>query len=223
MQFGSPLSLIAAQQLIYNQAIASGVLTTVPLPPGTKTLVLFTNEASGASPTNVTVIGQQSGYTYYNQAPYLQTSPSGGGFGNMIVVPVNGLVDSSVTVSVSYPGPSLTVAIFADTAQYKEDVFYNGIYRRASLNSTTVLSEIILSGPARLADWAIEVVGTGGTSLLRDAYGNVIDRVDTNASNQVICTTGAWPADTILDVNSQLQADFASAIESTISVGYYLP
>lgn len=195
MQFGNPLSTFTATpaapglvQALGNLTSAGGVINTglVPIPTGIRTLILSllpTNIIGGIS--NVQVIGNITGQSYYNQAPYLK-----GNLSNIFtcVIPVLSIVDTAVTIIITVAtGQTITVTVNGDTQLYGEDVFYNGSIQIASSALLAIGNALIASGPFRLLSASLQGTGGGSCNLITNG-GNTLFRNAINGSSQI-----SWP------------------------------
>jgi hypothetical protein len=157
---GSGSTVVGPYFPVVNNSGLVAVIATPP--PTTRTLIIYA--ASSTPITKVVVGGTPTGFTYYNKAPYLL--PAGSSNSCLVVVPVSALIDTSfliqVFAAVNANAP-IVFTVVADTAEYREDVFYNGPVQVASGNNAGQL----LAGPARLL--AITLSATTDTFVTNGA------------------------------------------------------
>jgi hypothetical protein len=159
--------------------VGDNVTYTFTVPANTRTLIVSNSETSFVHtlpPLNISITGQQTGFVYYNQPPYLTSSTTIGSedvIGFLVVCPVNGAADTTFQIVIAYNPASLPTAtptntVYADSDQYPESVFYNGPLQVVEVDATGTL----ITGPARLlaltaswdngADVAVNYVPIGG-------------------------------------------------------------
>lgn len=213
--------------------------TATDVPQNAKTLLIQVDNGAASVITNVKVVGQtylatggwaganpQPGlgfsYTLYNAPPYLQADLGSDVY--FIVVPLHGvplggnasfsLLRIAVTSS-STPN----VAIWTDTNEYTEDIYYNGTMQSAAAiaNNSTAL---VLTGPARLLTASLS--GSVGTStsqlLLNDGSGNTPMLTQFNAGNLSV----SFPENTILQQGATISVftNTANSAEGNVTYAY---
>jgi hypothetical protein len=139
--------------LVYGPTATAGgdVVITQTAPSNTRTLILvitgtFINPVENIS--GITILGTTTNELYYDQLPYLAANE---GLSAQVVCPVNGAADTAYEITITAAPPPLnpwTYALYADTDQYPESIFYNGPYEASSAD---VNGAIVVSGPCRLA------------------------------------------------------------------------
>jgi len=141
----------------------------LPIPPTARTLIVALQAFVNGNWPSLEVRGSQSGLDYFNQPLYLKSAVNQN---YLAAIPMAGIVDKDVDI-VTTSTASFTMSVFADTAQYDESVFYNGVLQTASTGLGAAGSVAVLTGPARLLTAEIEnvgatqaVLGIGGTNLL---------------------------------------------------------
>ena len=168
-------------------------LASIPMAPTTRTLLI--RVSNDALVSNLTVTGDQTGVTYYNQIPYLSNSRSVT-TKCFAVVPIAALADTTVTVvaHAGGPGGNGSMQVYADTAVYQESEFYNGNTNAAGTGAPGA----IVVGPCRLLTaWC------QGCTILLDGSATILGGTD----NQM-----TFPENTILAAGhglSQSGAGFA--------------
>lgn len=211
-----------------NVPTGGGPVTIGPIAitPSTRTLVLSGSSPLAASNLIVGVRGVQSGLLYRStapaSAPYLVSQ---GGTAWQCVVPVSGVADTSVNVIVENNAGSnmaLTLTVAADTSQYDESIFYNGVIQTASAIAVNTNS-IILTGPARLLTAFVEA-GTGTTGSAEITLGGqILVRADIiNTALTAISVPLTFPENTILRSGAQLILQ-AAALTAVAGVTYAYP
>lgn len=201
MQFGNPLNAAGGLNTLANgpitQAAGTGPAFPVPLTSAVRTIIIsFT--PGGNVPTFVEVLGAQSGYSYFFNPPYLTQ------FGRyLIVVPIISVFDTSVNLFFTGPAASYNVAVYGDSFQYDESVFYNGVSNGNAAVATNAAATIS-TGPCRLLTAFVEGgSGTAGSAQLV-LNGKTIARVDIAAGGPAQTVPISFPPNTILSAGQLL-------------------
>jgi hypothetical protein len=231
MQFTAS-GLQAGPAMIYGPTvtvvpISSQSNVNINIPPGTNTIIIQATTNNAASNIiGLAVIGNQSGLAYRASAP---TTPpyliNNAGLGFTCVIPVSSILDTSVQIQLTangITGNNVTMTVMADTLQYKEDVFYNGVAQATGNSLGAAGTVTILNGPARLLTLELDALaGTGGV-YADFGGGSPVARLDAGAgAGQAIGLT--FPPDTILPAGKALQLLQQTAGGSALSVVYAYP
>jgi hypothetical protein len=185
----------------------------VPIPTTARTLILQLSSgpvADGLSTVKVT--GTTSGIVYYNQAPYLTYQPIVGHPFYIVIVPVVGVVDSTVAVAANSSGgaTNFSLTAWADGSQYDESVFYNGVAQSAQQILVGAGGATIINGPARLLTADLEASGNGCTGVI-DLNSIGVLRRDGTAANPDPSGSLTFPPNTILPAGETLSLQQAGA------------
>ena len=165
---GGPVSLSVGFPVILN---VGPVALTV------RTLIVTVQIIGTAFVPNVEVLGNASGFIYYNQAAYLGATNS-----FICVVPVTPGFDSSYQVTVSsHAGSALTVEVSGDNTQYDESVFYNGQPVSSGFISPAAAT-VLATGPCRLLHAWMEVSSAQSASI-QAAGGAILRATGTTMGN----------------------------------------
>lgn len=135
------------------------------------------NEGVEPNQPKLSCSGLTSQWNYYGegrfQEPYLlQSSP----LSCLVVIPVNPGMDPQVLLDIQFGVSSVVdfnIVVVGDTAQYKEDVFYNGIPQVGADILTGAGNATLLTGPARLLTASLSVQG-GAIGAIQFAGQNLL-------------------------------------------------
>lgn len=187
----------------YNKALtasAGGIATdtNIAVPPSAKTLIV----QLVMSPTAITTMqieGGTTGFFYYQQHPYLSNGAIAGAFGWNIICPYNSVLDPVLNISLNglTPAQVVTVTIQGDTAQYKEDVFYNGTMKTDSQAIATATTTNFVTGPTRLLTATLGAGGATFAQLLQASNGKSLLTAPGTAGSNVGASV-SFPPNTIL-------------------------
>jgi len=210
--------------------IASGVETLVTVPANVRTLMIQGQGLVGpyGPPTNVELRLNFTPPTgaFYNQPPYYLTPTGAGTFGTFVVfapIPVGIYGGAATVIGVTITGPTaFQYNVFGDTAQYNENVFYNGVAKGAQTTITGGTAGFaIVSGPCRLLTAELDVLpGNIGTLQLN---GTGILRGDAAAGTNSVTPSISFPPNTILPLGQTLQLVSTGAGTVIASVTYSYP
>jgi hypothetical protein len=181
------------------------VLTVVTIPSNARTLIISLTYISTVLLTSydVEVQGNESGLIYRNITPlYLGSTGSA-----QAIVPVSGVIDSSVTITIfnnTAGALNLTMTVAADSSTYTEAEFYNGPIQAAAFASGGAGNQVLANGPARLLTCHAEATGVGTVAFVTVAGFNII-RLDATATDY---QNGqfSWPPNSILQAGQQVIA-----------------
>lgn len=205
--------------LVYGPAMPGADGVSVTPPPNSRTLiVVFVTPLFDAEvPELVQIAGTTSLIDYYNQPPYL-IGPEGNTA--TIVTPIAGFVDTTILIewtwAVAPPG-GYTVAVYADTAEYDESIFYNGPMQSVSVTEAPDGTYPILSGPARLLTLSLEQAAAGSSDVVWFKGGvatAAILRADVGAGLAPAVPVMTFPPNTILKAGDSLELNVYGAAGS---------
>lgn len=196
---------------------SGGVVTfNVAIPANVRTLILSMS-VRGAF---VRIAGASTGFGYFNGTPYLVDLY---GSGSIIVTPVVTVADSIVTVTITTAAGSVAVDVWGDTAEYGEDIFYNGQAEQTWSRQTTSSTVTLLTGPARLLTAMVSVdVGAGTGQIILDGILCLEAAAQASpAANQVATLT--FPPNTLLSAGATVTAVFSGAATCDMTLTYCYP
>jgi hypothetical protein len=163
VQFGQATAVLPPTTLVPSGGTASA---TVTVPPGVRTLLLFLHMFPllpvYGTVTNVSVLGTTSGIQYYNAPPYLGVLVNAAQNTNaeiIVPLPTN---EASVTVTLTLSS-NVVLSVFGDTAEYEENIFYNGTITPKSASLAAAGNSTLVTGPCRLL--TANVIGNAATTL----------------------------------------------------------
>jgi hypothetical protein len=185
-------TLYPATSLAFSGGIA---FANVPVPAGTRTLIIDVSVGNTSTITNVQVSGSTSGRNYYNQPPYL-ASTAGPNNLYTIIVPFIGLVDTSVVVTLTEGGTvqNATLTVFGDTAAYPESIFYNGTAQTTGVVQGVIGNTTIVTGPKRIL------------AVTADANAAGVGSVQMNGNTLIALNAGQGPTSLPMPPFTILQA-----------------
>lgn len=159
---------------IANQA--AGTQFSAPVPPGTRTLILYGTQlgVGVTAPSNILCqLNTPNGFNqFYNQPPYLFLGQAAAIDTFMCVIPIVPMLATGPQTNpgdnalFTLTGPGVAnefdLWVFADTALYDESVFYNGPLQAASAGTGVVgVGTNFLTGPARVLSVSLSNNSTG--------------------------------------------------------------
>jgi hypothetical protein len=207
----------SAGTLVLQQTVtvSGGIINfaAIPVPSAARTLIFIIGQLSLAS---VTITGNQSGLVYYNQPVYLKSATTD----QFVVVPIVAGLDSTFTFAGSgLSNVSTAFTIYADTAQYDESVFYNGVAQTSSAASSTSTLATVLTGPARLLNATLALTNTvagDAVAVLRVNSASNAIRLELEAIGG-LASAIAFPPNTILPAGATVQT--ALTVGTGLSAG----
>lgn len=162
-----------------NLAATPGPGTTFQVPitsPNIRTLIFELSWAPTTSYPTLIVVGNQSGIVYNSGQPYLP------GF---MVVPIVGILDTSITVTVINVTGTTTYAVYGDNQIYDQDLFYDDLTVTPINASPVNTSQVLVQGPSRVLslnlysqNGAVVQAFWGATEICRCASTNSASAVD---------------------------------------------
>jgi len=195
------------------------VIPSVPITPSTRTLIVRATGGGMSKNAEVLVVGNQSGYTYYDNPSYLSTAAPSGPF---VIIPITAPLDTTVSVTIATTGPSGTVAVYSDTIQYDESVFYNGTAVATSLDMAAAGGPTtFLTGPARLLTASLQAFG--GAAGVIQLGGQKLLQLNSDASGQSSNETLTFPDDTILPANDTIALLQGGSGNTTAMISFAYP
>jgi hypothetical protein len=197
--------------LVFGPTVVAvvGNAVTESVPISNVTRALYVDVVTGAPSgliLGIEVQGNQSGLVY-RSGPYYLNAPSTNGY--LAVVPVSGVLDTSVTVSLAnVPAGTATLAVYGDSTETPESVFYNGAIEVASGSTATTEPLLLLTGPARLLSATVMSTPATTEAIL------AIEGVGAIISYGTPAVAQPFPPNTILPAGKvvQLVAGAATAI-----------
>jgi hypothetical protein len=126
----------------------------VNFPSTTRTLLVTVSRAGGGIVTDMSITTNTTFQTLWRGVPYLRGGhpppPLGGYASYTKVVNVAGAADSSVTIWIASGTMGWLVNVYADSTEFSETVFYNGVPVTAGVVLLAPGSTVLADGPCRL-------------------------------------------------------------------------
>ena len=200
--------------------VANAVTQSVPISSTTRTVIVdVTTGAPGGLILGIKVQGNQSGFIY-RTGPYYLQAPSTNGY--IAVVPVSGVLDTSVTVSLTnVPAGTVNLSVFGDSTETPESVFYNGSLLTLSQSLLAAGAITVATGPFRLL--SAEVFSAGGSSAFLSVGGPTLLVTESpTAGGQGTSAAIGLPSNTIVPAGAAvvLTQQNAGFSEATLATAY---